>query len=120
LALKYGFIRVIFFPANVVKAEKHNRKLLCHLPHVIAPNLVNVAESAVHHVAHVLKAENANSEGNVLRVHRGSVLQEESDHRRVAKEPRAHRVRRESVLLARLVKGQLEPGGLKALPRKLQ
>jgi len=124
LALKYGFIRVIFFPANVVRAEKHNRKLPCHLLPVIEGKLVNVAESVAHCVAHGLKVrvENANNEENVLRVRRENVLQEESDQPqpKAAREPRAHHVHKGSVLHARRGNGPLDPGELKALPRKLQ
>jgi len=122
LALKYGFIRVIFFPANVVRAEKHNRKLPCHLLPVIEGKLVNVAESVAHCVVHGLKVkvENANNEENVLRVRRENVLQEGSDQPKAAREPRAHHVHKGSVLHARRGNGPLDPGELKALPRKLQ
>jgi len=111
---------VIFFPANVVRAEKHNRKLPCHLPRVIAGKLVNVVESVAQRVVHDLKVENANSEGNVLRVHRGNALQEERGRPRAAREPHAHHVHKGNVLLARRGNGPLDPGELKALPRKLQ
>jgi len=122
LALKYGFIRVIFFLANVVRVEKRNRKLPRHLANVIAGKLANVAESVAHCVAHGLKVkvENANSEENALRVRRENVLQERSDQPRAAREPRAHHAHKGSVLRARRGNGPLDPGALKALPRKLQ
>ena len=120
MALKCGFIRVIFFPASVVKVEKHNRKLLCHLPRVIDQKLVNVVGIGGHLVAHALKAENASNEENDLRDRRENVPQEASDRLRVAREPRECPVRRGSVPLARQESGPLDPGELKALPRKLQ
>jgi hypothetical protein len=111
---------VIFFPANVVRAEKHNRKLLCHLPHVVAGKLANVVESVAQRVVHDLKVENANSEESVLRVRRENVLHEESERRRVVKEPHAHHEHKGSVLHASRENGPLDPGELKDLPRKLQ
>jgi len=122
LALKYGFIRVIFFPANVVRAEKHNRKLPCHLLPVIEGKLVNVAESVAHCVAHGLKVqvENANSEGNALHVRRENEPQGVSDQLRGARKPHAHHVHKGSVLLVKRGNGRLDPGELKALPRELQ
>jgi len=122
LALKYGFIRVIFFPSNVMKAEKHSRKLPCHLLHVSARKLVNVVESVAQHVADGPKArvENANSEGNALHVHRENEPQGVSDQLRGARKPHAHHVHKGSVLLVKRGNGRLDPGELKALPRELQ
>jgi len=120
LALKYGFIRVIFFPANVVRAEKHNRKLPCHLPRVIAGKLANVVESVAQRVVHDPKVENANSEGNALHVRRENEPQGVSDQLRGARKPHAHHVHKGSVLLVKRGNGRLDPGELKALPRELQ
>jgi hypothetical protein len=111
---------VIFFPANVVRSEKQNRKLPRHFPHVSAGKLANVAEIVARRVAYDLKVENANSEESVLRVRRENVLQEESDRRRVARELHALRERKEIVLYASRENGQLDQGELKALPRGLQ
>jgi hypothetical protein len=111
---------VIFFPANVVRAEKHNRKLPCHLPRDHAGKLANVVESVAQRVVHDLKVENANSEESVLRVRRENVLHEESERRRVAREPHAHHEHKGSVLHASRENGPLDPGELKDLPRKRQ
>ena len=122
MALKYGFIRVIFFLANVLLAEKHSRKLPCHLHHASVRKLVNVVESVARHVVEGPKArvENANSEENALHVRRENGPHEVSDQLRAAREPRGHHVHRESVLLVQRGNGQLDPGELKVLPRKLQ
>jgi hypothetical protein len=122
LALKYGFIRVIFFQANVVRAEKHNRKLPCHLPHVIAGKVANVVESVAHRVVDGLKVkvENANSEENVLCARRENALQGESDQPRSARGPHARHAHKGSVLRARRGNGPLDPGEPKALSRKFQ
>jgi hypothetical protein len=77
-------------------------------------------ESVVQLVAHEPKVENADSAENVPRVRRGSVLQEVSDRPRAVREHRAHHVHKGSVLLARRGNGQLDPGELEALLRKLQ
>jgi hypothetical protein len=123
LALKYGFIRVIFFLANVVRVVKHNRKAPRPLPHVSAGKLANVVESVVRRVAHDLKVEITSSEESVLCVRRGNVLQEESERRRVARELHERHERHERkgiVLYASRENGPLDPGELKALPRRLQ
>jgi hypothetical protein len=111
---------VIFFPANVVRSEKQNRKLPRHFPHVSAGKLANVAEIVARRVAYDLKVENANSEESVRRVRRENVLQEESDRRKVARELHALHERKEIVLYASRENGQLDQGELKALPRGLQ
>jgi hypothetical protein len=89
---------------------------------VIAGKLANVAESVAHCVAHGLKVkvENANSGENVLRVRRENVLQEERDQFKAARGPHAYHAHKGSVLRARRGNGPLDPGELKALPRKLQ
>jgi hypothetical protein len=114
---------VIFFLANVVRVVKHNRKVPRHLPHVSAGKLANVVESVVRRVAHDLKVEISSSEESVLRVRRGNVLQEESERRRVARELHERHERHERkgiVLYASRENGPLDPGELKALPRRLQ
>jgi hypothetical protein len=114
---------VIFFLANVVRVVKHNRKVPRHLPHVSAGKLANVVESVVRRVAHDLKVEISSSEESVLRVRRGNVLQEESERRRVARELHERHERHERkgiVLYGSQENGPLDPGELKALPRRLQ
>jgi hypothetical protein len=73
-------------------------------------------------VAHDLKVEIASSEESVLCVRRGNVLQEESERRRVARELHGRHERHERkgiVLYASRENGPLDPGELKALPRRL-
>jgi hypothetical protein len=122
LASKYGFIRVMSFPANVVKVVKHNRKQLCHSLRVKERKLVNVVETAVHLVAHELKGkvQNANSAEIALRERRENDLQEESDRHKVVRDHLVRHVRRENDLLARRETDPVDPDEMKARPRKSQ
>ena len=106
-----------------MKAEKHSRKLPCHLHHASELKVVNGVESVGHRVAGGPKArvENANSEGNVLIVftprQRRTVAWTRrcSSHACLSRRPvfRRHRVAVE------LVRGGSIPDSLQPLPRRV-